>query len=46
MAVAALQAADEYFKESKKACEAFNAAAPLSRYSINGIILFFFPFIF
>lgn len=31
MAVAALQAADEYFKESKKACEAFNAAAPLSR---------------
>lgn len=32
MAVAALQAADEYFKESKKACEAFNAATPLSRY--------------
>ncbi|TXG51774.1 hypothetical protein EZV62_024298 [Acer yangbiense] len=32
MAVAALQAADEYFKESKKACEAFNAALPLSRY--------------
>ncbi|XP_062116988.1 uncharacterized protein LOC133830895 [Humulus lupulus] len=31
MAVAALQAADEYFKESKKACEAFNAAPPLSR---------------
>ncbi|KAK3225891.1 hypothetical protein Dsin_005753 [Dipteronia sinensis] len=31
MAVAALQAADEYFKESKKACEAFNAALPLSR---------------
>ncbi|CAI8603190.1 unnamed protein product [Vicia faba] len=31
MAVAALQAADEYFKESKKLCEAFNAAAPLSR---------------
>ncbi|XP_030492633.2 uncharacterized protein LOC115708760 isoform X2 [Cannabis sativa] len=30
MAVAALQAADEYFKESKKACEAFNAAPPLS----------------
>ncbi|KAM2229761.1 hypothetical protein FF1_002497 [Malus domestica] len=30
MAVAALQAADEYFKESK-ACEAFNAAPPLSR---------------
>lgn len=41
MAVAALQAADEYFKESKKACEAFNAAPPLSRYSTNGIILFF-----
>lgn len=31
MAVAALQAADEYFKESKRACEAFNAAPPLSR---------------
>ncbi|KAM1113416.1 hypothetical protein ACFX2B_045539 [Malus domestica] len=31
MAVAALQAADEYFKESKKACEAFNAAPPSSR---------------
>lgn len=31
MAVAALQAADEYLKESKKACEAFNAAPPLSR---------------
>ncbi|PON53612.1 BRO1 domain containing protein [Trema orientale] len=31
MAVAALQAADEYFKESKKTCEAFNSAPPLSR---------------
>ncbi|AES76343.2 endosomal targeting BRO1-like domain protein, putative [Medicago truncatula] len=31
MAVAALQAADEYFKESKKLCEAFNTAPPLSR---------------
>ncbi|XWS50927.1 hypothetical protein CRYUN_Cryun12cG0132500 [Craigia yunnanensis] len=31
MAVAALQAADEYFKESKNACEVFNAAHPLSR---------------
>ncbi|KAL5142721.1 hypothetical protein HKD37_09G025851 [Glycine soja] len=31
MAVAALQAADEYYKESKKLCEAFNAASPLSR---------------
>ncbi|KAM7267319.1 hypothetical protein ACFE04_009485 [Oxalis oulophora] len=31
MAVAALQAADECFKESKKACETFNAAPPLSR---------------
>ncbi|KAL5142722.1 hypothetical protein HKD37_09G025851 [Glycine soja] len=30
MAVAALQAADEYYKESKKLCEAFNAASPLS----------------
>jgi len=39
MAVAALQAADEYFKESKKLCEAFNTAPPLSRLSIV------FPFI-
>lgn len=31
MAVAALQAADEYLKESKRACEAFNMAPPLSR---------------
>ncbi|RDY03230.1 hypothetical protein CR513_13201, partial [Mucuna pruriens] len=31
MAVAALQAADEYFKESRKLCESFNAAPPLSR---------------
>ncbi|CAN1266670.1 hypothetical protein LINPERPRIM_LOCUS12633 [Linum perenne] len=31
MAVAALQAADEYFKESKRACEAFNSASPTSR---------------
>ncbi|QCE07723.1 uncharacterized protein LOC114190388 [Vigna unguiculata] len=31
MAVAALQAADEYFKESKKLCETFHAAPPLSR---------------
>ncbi|KAK4280535.1 hypothetical protein QN277_012150 [Acacia crassicarpa] len=31
MAVAALQAADEYFKESKRLCETFNAAPPLSR---------------
>ncbi|KAL8132668.1 uncharacterized protein LOC141712184 isoform X2 [Apium graveolens] len=31
MAVAALQAADEYLKESKKTCEAFNMAPPLSR---------------
>ncbi|KAJ1380554.1 BRO1 domain [Sesbania bispinosa] len=31
MAVAALQAADEYFKESKKLSEAFNTAPPLSR---------------
>ncbi|XP_022994275.1 uncharacterized protein LOC111490057 isoform X1 [Cucurbita maxima] len=31
MAVAALQAADEFFKESKKACDAFNSASPLSR---------------
>ncbi|KAE9600174.1 putative BRO1 domain-containing protein [Lupinus albus] len=31
MAVAALQVADEYFKESKKLCEVFNASPPLSR---------------
>ncbi|WCJ34703.1 Endosomal targeting BRO1-like domain-containing protein [Euphorbia peplus] len=31
MAVAALQAADEYFKESRRACEAFNGVSPLSR---------------
>ncbi|KAF2592388.1 hypothetical protein F2Q70_00045365 [Brassica cretica] len=31
MAVAALQAADECFKESKKASEAFNASSPTSR---------------
>lgn len=33
MAVAALQAADELLKESKKACEAFNAASPTSRFA-------------
>jgi hypothetical protein len=38
MAVAALQAADEYFKESKKLCEAFNAATPLSR-SLHFLLL-------
>ncbi|XLT09434.1 hypothetical protein HN51_055227 [Arachis hypogaea] len=32
MAVATLQAADEYFKETKKLNEAFNAAPPLSSY--------------
>lgn len=31
LAVAALQAADEFLKESKKACEVFNATIPLSR---------------
>ncbi|XP_071698038.1 uncharacterized protein [Rutidosis leptorrhynchoides] len=31
MAVSALQAADEFLKESKKACEAFNTAVPISR---------------
>ncbi|KAL0357647.1 UNVERIFIED_CONTAM: hypothetical protein Scaly_1450400 [Sesamum calycinum] len=31
MAVAALQAADEYLKESKKACESFNSSVPVSR---------------
>ncbi|KAI3746151.1 hypothetical protein L6452_08574 [Arctium lappa] len=31
MAVSALQAADEYLKESKRACEAFSTAVPLSR---------------
>jgi len=39
MAVAALQAADEYFKESKKLCEAFNAATPLSRSSSHSPVL-------
>ncbi|RWR90378.1 Interleukin-3 receptor class 2 subunit beta [Cinnamomum micranthum f. kanehirae] len=32
MAVAALQAAEEFLKQSKKACEAFNTAPPTSRY--------------
>lgn len=31
MAVAALQASDEYLRESKKLSEAFNASPPLSR---------------
>ncbi|KAL3824979.1 hypothetical protein ACJIZ3_021008 [Penstemon smallii] len=31
MAVASLQAAEEYLKQSKKACEAFNASVPISR---------------
>ncbi|KAL5993378.1 hypothetical protein ACLOJK_014302 [Asimina triloba] len=31
MAVAALQAAEEFLKESKKACEAFNMSPPISR---------------
>ncbi|KAL6332506.1 hypothetical protein AAG906_008541 [Vitis piasezkii] len=31
MAATALQAADEFLRESKKACEAFNEAPPLSR---------------
>ncbi|KAK9062844.1 hypothetical protein SSX86_020034 [Deinandra increscens subsp. villosa] len=31
MAVSALQAADEYLKESKKTCEAFNTTVPISR---------------
>ncbi|KAL8245917.1 hypothetical protein R6Q59_007133 [Mikania micrantha] len=31
MAVSSLQAADEYLKESKRACEAFNTAVPISR---------------
>ncbi|XP_057521670.1 uncharacterized protein LOC130801798 [Amaranthus tricolor] len=31
MAIAALQVADEYLKESKKACEAFNMTPPQSR---------------
>ncbi|KAL5195850.1 hypothetical protein HKD37_20G057611 [Glycine soja] len=47
MAVAALQAADEYFKESKKLCEAFNAAPPLSstlRIS-KGSVVFHTPFL-
>lgn len=35
MAIAALQAADEYLKESKKACEAFNMAPPQSRNTLS-----------
>ncbi|PIN24847.1 hypothetical protein CDL12_02428 [Handroanthus impetiginosus] len=31
MAIAALQAADEYLKEIKRACEAFNSSIPVSR---------------
>ncbi|OVA10736.1 BRO1 domain [Macleaya cordata] len=31
MAVAALQAAEEFLKESKKVCEAFNTSPPISR---------------
>ncbi|KAL0913684.1 hypothetical protein M5K25_017162 [Dendrobium thyrsiflorum] len=31
MAVASLQAAEEFLKESKKACEAFNSTPPISR---------------
>ncbi|PKA54012.1 hypothetical protein AXF42_Ash016177 [Apostasia shenzhenica] len=31
MAIAALQGAEEFLKESKRACEAFNAALPTSR---------------
>ncbi|CAL5445343.1 unnamed protein product [Camellia sinensis] len=38
MAVAALQAADEYLKESKKASEAFNTVPPLSRLVVNIIL--------
>ncbi|KAL9663145.1 hypothetical protein QQ045_027984 [Rhodiola kirilowii] len=34
MAVAALQAADEYLRESKKACEVFNSASPVSSLNI------------
>jgi len=32
MAVAALQAAEEFLKESKKASEAFNSTPPTSRF--------------
>ena len=45
MAVAALQAADEYYKESKKLCEAFNAASPLSRLSFVFLFTHFYVFI-
>lgn len=38
MAVAALQAADEYFKESKRACESFNASPPLSRCAVSSLL--------
>lgn len=33
MAVAALQAAEEFLKESKKSCEAFNSTPPTSRFA-------------
>lgn len=35
MAVAALQAADEYLRESKRTAEAFNLSVPVSRYLIT-----------
>ena len=46
MAVAALQAADEYFKESKKLCDAFNTSPPLSRLSIVFTFTHFYAIIY
>lgn len=40
MAAAALQASEEFLKESKKACAAFNAVPPTSR-SSNELFAFF-----
>lgn len=37
MAVAALQAAEEFLKESKKSCEAFNSTPPTSRFATVSI---------
>lgn len=45
MAATALQAADEFLRESKKACEAFNEAPPLSRWSLL-IITWRFYFVY
>ncbi|KAE9467050.1 hypothetical protein C3L33_01049, partial [Rhododendron williamsianum] len=45
MAVAALQAADEFLKESKKTSDAFNTAPPLSRSEARFPMMYDFDFI-